>query len=333
MKSFRLLLCLLGGIIGIFSPVWFVFASGEQSKKSISVADKPLIFRGGNWINDTLDFGDFFEFIQVENPWSRLLLKVEDYLYWTQTWTGHFAGGEFFQTEAISDCVRLAPVGGSGLYYQTGIYTSTIFNAARPVDWLGASWWYTNLPESVEITYRSGNSPLPDGSWSSWINPRSGKAVCAYTLPSAETDCISPIDSLPSSQYLQYRVFFTSTDATESVALLEIRTDYGIHTITGTATSIAINPIDLRTWQSAIITTAIPTSTTVKIDVLAEDNSVLLSDIGSIADLSGINPNLHPAIKLRVELSTSDVALSPTLYGWRVYWDFYDLEYFPFVSE
>ncbi len=83
----------------------------------------PEVIQGGEWVDDFLTEQWMSKNIDTELNFGHFLLKFGESLHWAQTWTAHFADGEFFQTEAISDSVRLVP-NGMDQYFTTGIYTS-----------------------------------------------------------------------------------------------------------------------------------------------------------------------------------------------------------------
>jgi hypothetical protein len=79
----------------------------------------------------------------------------------------------------------------------SGEYLSSIFDATRAANW-GSASWTASVPSGTTmiVETRSGNSPTPDGTWSSWLAVSSG----------------GPIGS-PAGRYLQYRVRFSTTAA------------------------------------------------------------------------------------------------------------------------
>jgi len=59
--------------------------------------------------------------------------------------------------------MRLTP------YATSGTYTSAVFNAGFPATWMNATWTAT-VPTgtTVAITYRTGNTPTPDATWTAF---------------------------------------------------------------------------------------------------------------------------------------------------------------------
>ncbi len=272
------------------------------------------------------------ETIQTEVYWDRLILKSTEYLYWTHTWTAHFADGEFFQTEAISDTVRLAP-NAPGQYFTTGTYTSTVFDAGRQIDWLSANWNYSNTISSIALEYRTGNTLNPDPDWSTWASVTQSPAdhVCNYVINTNWSECMSNMGGIQSSQFIQYRASFVSTDPSSSIALYDIELMYGIHPATGTAVSLPLAQIDLKAWENVIYSSTVPISTSLVIDVLALDGGILIANAINGDSLESIDPNLYPGIKLRATFTTNDPSLTPVLDLWGVRWSVSPKVFLPVV--
>jgi hypothetical protein len=287
--------------------------TGEQQP----MGDAPPIIKGGQWI-DGFDWGLPSTVTNTEISAGHLLLKLEEYLDWTQTWTAHFALGDFFHTEAVSDSVRLAPIDGTGQYFTTGIYTSTVFDAGKQVDWSSVKWTHSGTPYSVTIEYRTGDTPVPDGTWSEWHTPAT--RLCAYVINLDWSDCSSNMSGIESSRHIQYRASFNSNDPDNSIALFDIEIGYGVHRTTGAAVSESIPPVDLWAWRDVFYTATIPISTSLTVDILSADGMVLISNASSGSNLASIDPSAYPAIKLRATLTTDNPAYTPELDAWGVRW-------------
>jgi len=272
---------------------------GQQMEK-----DDPPPLEGGAWIDPFLP-GYFSHTEYTGAEMGFIELKLTEMLHWKQTWTAHFAAGEFLHTEAISDSVRMAPA-GPGLSHTTGVYTSTVLDAGRPADWTFATWAYTPVPPAVELQYRTGAQASPDGTWSDWITPliSPGEPIFECSILPDEINCHSILEGIESNRYLQYSATFSSDDASQGAALWDIEIGYGLRTPTGTAVSRELAPLDLRAWETVFFTATAPLSTAIQIDVLAADGTVLQPDEGSGESLAGIDPVTHPALKLRATLSS-----------------------------
>jgi hypothetical protein len=315
-------------VIALLSTVITLASANSQSGK---INKPPEVISGGIWADHFYN-PQLVEGKNIDVQMSHLFLKYDEELHWIQTWTAHFAGGEFFQTEAISDSVRLAP-DGLGQYFITGTYTSTVFDAGKPVDWASAGWRFSGIPDGLKLEFRTGNTPIPDNTWSEWIHPKWNmfESYCAYTINADETECLNNMSGIDSSEYIQYHAGFNSNDPTKTIALYEIDFLYGTHVYTGTALSIPIPPVDLRTWENLNITSTIPASTTLVLDVLAPDGTVLVPDAHNGDSLASIDAQQYPTIQLRASFTTSDPSHTPDLDLWGVRWSILKKIYLPTI--
>lgn len=91
----------------------------------------------------------------------------------------------------------------------------------------------------------------------------------------------------------------------------------------GSGLSIPITPtFGVESWGALYYTATMnaPT-TTLTVDVLGvDDNEPLLSNVASGQSLAGIDAGLHPALRLRVHMSSTLAGASPALSAWRVTW-------------
>jgi hypothetical protein len=110
------------------------------------------------------------------------------------------AGGDVF----VVDWMRVGPSAGAGTH------TSRVFNAGGPATWASASW-VADVPAgtSVTIEVRSGNSALPDATWTGFI------AVPASGSPVGIT-----------GQYVQYRARLAGNAGTVTPVLKEVTLNY-----------------------------------------------------------------------------------------------------------
>lgn len=305
-------------------------AKGHSNLKQDKINKPPEVIQGGKW-SDDFWVGQLLEAENIDVQVSHLFLKYKEQLHWTQTWTSHFASGEFWQTEAISDSVRLARNDLEHSFFTTGTYTSTIFDAGKSVDWSSSAWRYSGIPDGLIVEFRTGNTPIPDETWTNWQLPRRVfmEYYCAYTFNSDETECFTNMSGIDSSSYIQYRASFSSNDSIKTVALYEIDFLYGTHYLTGTALSILIPPVDLREWESVNITSTIPANTTLIIDILAPDQTVLMPNVSNGNSLTGIDPHEYPAIQLRVTFATTDESTTPDVDLWGFSWSVWHRLYLP----
>ncbi len=91
-------------------------------------------------------------------------------------------------------------------YAASGTFTSGVLDAGKAATW-GVAKWTATLPAGTGIVVetRSGSSATPDGTWSGWTAVSNGGTVAS-----------------PGKRYLQYRVRFTTSDATVTAVLSDI---------------------------------------------------------------------------------------------------------------
>jgi len=289
---------------------------------------------GGEWSDDFWTSVSWSSSQNVAVFYGMVRLKIPEQLDWMQTYTEHFAPGEFFQTEAISNSVRLAPIAGTLDYFTTGMYTSTVFDASRQVDWISVYWVFSGLPYSLTVEYRTGDTVAPDATWSDWTAAmREFYIYCGYSPSLDKTECKSDLSGIASSRYLQYRARFNSGDARRTMALEYLKVFYGLYVASGEVTSTLINPGDLLAWQGIFYTATVPANTHLLVDVLSADGTILIPHAMNETSLAGIDPATHPSIKLRATLLTNDPARSPELDVWGVRWLVGWRGYFPVIGR
>ncbi|MCH7761703.1 T9SS type A sorting domain-containing protein [candidate division TA06 bacterium] len=76
-------------------------------------------------------------------------------------------------------------------------YISSVFDAGEVADWGNISW-VDSLPEgtAIMVQVRSGNTTIPDPSWSAWVTLSNGEAIPEFL----------------NARYLQYQAIFTYTN-------------------------------------------------------------------------------------------------------------------------
>src|SRR5690606_7492556 len=114
-----------------------------------------------------------------------------------------------------NDSRLLVGMGNNGAAYEipvanapSGTFTSRVFDTQKKVKW-GA---LRAVKDSASIQTRSGNTSVPDTTWSNWQDLK--------TLPGDELQVASP-----DSRYLQYKVLL-SGDANPSSAFARIEISY-----------------------------------------------------------------------------------------------------------
>jgi hypothetical protein len=109
---------------------------------------------------------------------------------------------------SLASTPTLKSVTLGGVYPESGEFTSALIDGGTTVDWSDLTFT-GSTPSNTSITFytRSGDSLVPDGTWSSWAGVN------------------SPISS-PNSRYLQYKVVLASTDAYYTPTLESVTLQY-----------------------------------------------------------------------------------------------------------
>ena len=171
-------------------------------------------------------------------------------------------------------------------YLTPGTFTSRIWDAMGTADW-GAPEWVVDLPAgtSLDLSVRTGDTPVPDGSWSAYT-------PMTYGVPIGR-----------SSRYLQYQAMLATTDVTETPVLRQVAFGYVAHpddispTITGQspapgATFMALNTnIDI-TFSEAMNPGTID-ETTIRLR-----RSGTTEDVPAVVSYSGLTATLNPTASL-----------------------------------
>ncbi len=136
------------------------------------------------------------------------------------------------------DWIRVTPYTATQGTYES----SVVDGGAAGVDWTDLSW-LGSAPDatSVDFTTRTGETPTPDGSWSSWTGLAADGLVAS-----------------PAGRYAQYRANLATTDVLVSPVIDEIQLCHGTSAETTPPTVIATAPSDGAT---DILPTALVTAT------------------------------------------------------------------------
>ena len=287
---------------------------------------------GGEWFDDfNYASGAVISRMDVRN--GHLMLASEERLSWEQTYTEHFAPGSFQHTEAISDSVRLARVGSAGPFFASGIYTSSVFAAGPAVTWFYGEWAHSGESgHAVSISFRSGDTPLPDETWSDWVEPPGECSWAPRQLYLDRWECkFYDMSMIASGHYLQYRASFDVADTNRGAALYNLAIWYGKYWTSGETISTPISPLDLFSWGEVFYTATVPISTSMQVDVMSGDGTVLVAGVVSGQSLQAIDPRIHSTIALRVTMLTDDSVRTPTLDVWGVRWIVGHQRYLPLL--
>ena len=180
---------------------------------------------------------------------SNLLDAMHTYRIEWQTGSGSFSfyvDGVLVPTPGVTTTVtgnmtlQISdyPAGGAALtvdwikatpYAASGIFTSRVFDAGSARNWDLVNW-NASVPANTNliISVRKGNTPVPDGSWTNFIEISNGASV----------GC-SP------SQYIQYKATLSSTASSVSPVLYDLSIDCGNYPADNTGpviSNISISP-------------------------------------------------------------------------------------------
>jgi hypothetical protein len=165
---------------------------------------------GGN-VGDTLEI-DLLEVIFFDatwGPWSSGYTNPAGEIITSDTESGQQYIQYRIDMETL-DSVTSPTIDSVTLsdFQSTGQYTSQVFDAGSVSDWTELTSSST-LPNDTSISFftRTGDAPVPDGSWSSW------EAVN------------SPIAS-PDARYLQFRADFATAEPASSPQLDSVTVNY-----------------------------------------------------------------------------------------------------------
>ncbi|MBP5467980.1 MAG: hypothetical protein J6Z11_01895, partial [Candidatus Riflebacteria bacterium] len=143
------------------------------------------------------------------------------YLYHTPLQTGiNQNPTAFYQCmNAFDDTTVYGSIIGNGTEYSVANFESMVFDTriASP-KWTCLKYDATITgSRKIELSYRTGNTPLPDNSWTAWS--------AATSVTNTVTD--GEIAVTTSGRYIQYKAVFLKTGNNGSMELNEVRFIYG----------------------------------------------------------------------------------------------------------
>src|SRR6266568_4294123 len=153
--------------------------------------------------------------------------------------------------------------------------------------------WNATLPlgTSIAIQTRTGNSPVPDGTWSLWspAYPTSGQPVVS-----------------PESRYLEYRAQLFTPNL-QSPSLLDVGVGFVRHPAAGSVTTESFAPAGVVAWGVLSMNASRPANTDVALAYSVDGGSSWIP-VASGADLSSAPVG---TIRLRLALTTTNTTESP----------------------
>ncbi len=206
----------------------------------------------------------------------------------------------------------------------SGTLTSAVIDTAGAASFGNASWTAT-LPRLTTLTFatRTGNTAIPDGTWSAWSAELSNSAGSAITSPAA--------------RYLQYRASFATTKTTVSSTLSDVTFAYSAYSSSGELISSAYdtqsssNKITEISW---IEDSTLPTGSTVTVSMRSAVSSGGLSgswtdftnatvgctkDTGTVTCPSDALPEAFQSdnddqfLQYKIAFTTTNFGLTPTI--------------------
>jgi len=173
-----------------------------------------------------------------------------------------------------------------------GVLESRSLDAGGEGFW-GSIAWNATLPlgTSIEIRTRTGDSPVPDGTWSAWspAYPTSGQPVVS-----------------PASRYLEYRAWLF-TPNTQSPGLLDVAVGFVRHPAAGSVTTESFAPAGVEAWGIVSMNANRPANTDATL-AYSVDGGSSWTPVASGADLSSAPIG---TIRLRLALTTANTTDSP----------------------
>ena len=173
-----------------------------------------------------------------------------------------------------------------------GVLESRSLDAGGQGFW-GTIAWNATVPlgTSIEVRTRTGNSPVPDGTWSPWsaAYPTSGQPVVS-----------------PASRYLEYRAWLF-TPNTQSPSLLDVGVGFVRLAAAGSVTTESFAPAGVVAWGVLSMNASRPANTDVALAYSVDGGSSWIT-VASGADLSSAPIG---TIRLRLALTTTNTTESP----------------------
>jgi hypothetical protein len=145
----------------------------------------------------TVNLANVFE-TQIPGNWFGTPHRFR--IDWTSTGVTYWIDGAKVATHAtvFPSVIKMTMVGSDLLkangpltidymratpYAVAGTYTSSVFDAGAPVTWLNLSWTADKpAGTNVVVSYRTGNTPTPDATWTSFATvPPSGGALAGVS--------------------------------------------------------------------------------------------------------------------------------------------------------
>ncbi len=185
---------------GDFNGPWAVIGRDQVSSKGYLYARSS---NGGREVLGTALTGQYHRFkIKLNSTTVEFFVDGLLQATITQTTPGGVIQISDFNANALElsvDWVRILP------YTLNGNYVSGVYDAGSSTSWRNIFWNYIQPQNTtVALSVRTGNTPVPDGTWSDFLNIPNGGTI----------DIIS--------RYIQYNVSMVSSDKDATAVLQKI---------------------------------------------------------------------------------------------------------------
>jgi hypothetical protein len=230
----------------------------------------------GSWSSTEIDIGDVLVDNLVHTLWLELTLFCNN--------TGPTIATLKYDNVRITN-----PLGGE--------FLSPVFSSGLLMNWDNISWTETIPPgTSLELRTRVGDSPVPDGSWSSWSPP--------YSISTGD-----PILH-PMSTHVQYKLTLNTTDALLTPEVEEVRIEFNSLPTWGMVEANNFSPPDVIEWGVFNASSSVAPGNDIKYFYSTNNGSTWLEVIPGF-NMSSV---AIPEIRVKAELTTSANVTTPILY-------------------
>ncbi len=239
---------------------------------------------------------------------------------------------------AHAHCLLLGP---AYVTAQRGAWTSPVLDTfSDATAWRDVEWELDQASAAADPACgcRSPGSPLaPVRLW--WEAAGAPPAAPRYAIAAPAPDRgTAVIPAAVTGRYFRFGVALHGRETAGEVAPDLAPRDARLHfagwrpvvkrlrvryrAVAGRAESPLIAPIGVDGWTSVAWDGGAPGASAVAVDVLAADGAVLVADAGKAGDLTGIDPFLHPALRLRARVTAdpADPEAVAVLRRWSVRW-------------
>jgi predicted GH43/DUF377 family glycosyl hydrolase len=185
---------------GTVFNMWYIGVHG--SKRQLGYATSP---DGDAWTkypsNPVLDVG-------VSGTWDDTWISIPCVRYYNSNyhlWYTGYDGSNFRIGHAILG------------YRPTGTFESSVFDSGALNPYWHFITWKETLPSGTDITMatRTGSTPVPDASWSTWCAEMGDKTGSTITSPNA--------------RFIQYRATLSTNDPSVTPYLREVTINYSLN--------------------------------------------------------------------------------------------------------